>query len=83
MAITRERSYIQILIPGNRRSRNGHGFLLSGSGEYEAGGQLVGGMSTLMLYPPEDRVLDLAKLRRRDYELIHSLHNNVVRADRY
>lgn len=36
-------------------------------------------MSTLVQYTPEDRVLDLAKLSRSDYELICSLHLNVVR----
>lgn len=36
-------------------------------------------MSTLVRYTPEDRILDLAKLSRSDYELISSLHGNVVR----
>lgn len=36
-------------------------------------------MSTLVRYTPEDRILDLAKLSRSDYELICSLHGNVVR----
>ncbi len=37
------------------------------------------GMSTLVRYTPEDRMLDLANLSRSDYELISSLHGDVVR----
>ncbi|MGH3842770.1 MAG: hypothetical protein ACRDS0_15195 [Pseudonocardiaceae bacterium] len=39
-------------------------------------------MSNWVRYTPEDRVLDLAHLSRRDYELISSLHGEVVRGQR-
>lgn len=39
-------------------------------------------MSSWVRYSPEDRVSDLANLSRSDYELISSLHGQVVRGQR-